>query len=415
MTGIKEEFHVFVFILFFGFWIFFLANLIKMTIALGFVGLSAGYSWAGTAHLPGLRLIKDSPYKIAGVVNSSVESAKKSVEKNNLDGAQIYSSVESLSQSKNIDVVVVSVKVPEHYKLVSGALEGGKDVICEWPLGNGLAEAEQLVQLANKKGVKAGIVLQARKSPIILKAKELIESDAIGRIISTNFKGHEKTFGQFFPASYSDYLLYKKNGASMLTIPCGHDLDALAFVLGEFEWLNGYVSSQFSDVDLVKTSDDSKIEKTGITIRKDIADQVLIQGKLLSGATASVHIRGQQNSDLTREEGLRWEIHGSQGDIVITSTSCLAELSKLSIHMSQLDENGNSTATVDLSEEHDPVVDNLKTYYESYAKKETGVHVPPQFQNSEGFPTFEDALIRHRQIQAIIDSSKSGSRKSYIV
>jgi hypothetical protein len=48
-----------------------------MTISFGFVGLSAGYSWAGLSHLPGLRLIKNGPYKITAVVNTSVESAKK--------------------------------------------------------------------------------------------------------------------------------------------------------------------------------------------------------------------------------------------------------------------------------------------------------------------------------------------------
>lgn len=67
--------------------------------------------------------------------------------------------------------------------MVSTAIQGAKDVICEWPLGNDLAEAEQLVQLANEKGVKAGVASQARKSPTILKAKEIAESGAIGRVI----------------------------------------------------------------------------------------------------------------------------------------------------------------------------------------------------------------------------------------
>jgi predicted dehydrogenase len=61
-------------------------------------------------------------------------------------------------------------------------------------LGSGLAEAEQLVALANEKGVKTGAVLQARKSPTLIKAKELVDSGSIGRIMSTNFKGHHQNW-----------------------------------------------------------------------------------------------------------------------------------------------------------------------------------------------------------------------------
>jgi predicted dehydrogenase len=333
-----------------------------MTISLGFVGLSAGYSWAGMSHLPGLRLINDSPYKITGVVNTSIESAKNNVEKNKLEDAQIHSSIDSMVENKNVDVVVVSVKLPDHYKFVNKAIEAGKDIICEWPSGNGLAEAEELVQFANSKGVKAGCVLQARKSPTLIKAKELIESGAIGRIVSTNFKGHHQNWGQYFPQDRLDYVLFKKNGASMLTILTGHDLDAIAFVLGEFQWLTGYLSSQFPDVNVVKSSSylasataDTKMELTDEVIHRDIDDQVLVQGKLLSGSTASIHIPGEQTSELTRAEGLRWEIHGSKGGIVLTSDSCYAELSMLKIQMSQLDDNSNSTGIVDLIVPYHPL------------------------------------------------------------
>jgi hypothetical protein len=51
----------------------------------------------------------------------------------------------------------------------------------------------------------------------------------------------------------------------------------------------------------------------------------------------------------------------------------------------------------------------------SYAEKDTGIYVPPQLQNDEGFSTFEDDLIRHGQIEASIDSSKFGFRKSYVI
>ena len=49
------------------------------------------------------------------------------------------------------------------------ALEAGKDVFVEWPLGNGLKEAEEMAALAKAKGVKTAMGLQARCLPIVLK------------------------------------------------------------------------------------------------------------------------------------------------------------------------------------------------------------------------------------------------------
>lgn len=51
---------------------------------------------------------------------------------------------------------------------------------------NGLAEAEELADLAKKQGVKTLVGLQARQSPVILKAKEIIDSGALGRITNTS-------------------------------------------------------------------------------------------------------------------------------------------------------------------------------------------------------------------------------------
>ena len=60
---------------------------------------------------------------------------------------------QSLVSSTEIDLVVVTVKVPYHFELVSAALNAGKHVFCEWPLGNGVEEARKLAELASQKGV----------------------------------------------------------------------------------------------------------------------------------------------------------------------------------------------------------------------------------------------------------------------
>lgn len=96
-----------------------------------------------------------------------------------------YGDVESLVRDPNVDLVVVSVKTPEHYRLAKPALEGQKDVFVEWPLGANLKQAEELAALAKSQNVRNVIGLQARQAPAILKAKEMIVAGKLGDILGT--------------------------------------------------------------------------------------------------------------------------------------------------------------------------------------------------------------------------------------
>jgi len=68
----------------------------------------------------------------------------------------------------------------------------------------------------------------------------------------------------------------------------------------------------------------------------------------------------------------------------------------------------------DLAVEYDPVAGNMKTYYQDYAETKNSQYAQPQLNKVTGFTTFDDAVIRHRQIEAILRSSKSGKRETYI-
>ena len=54
--------------------------------------------------------------------------------------------------SPEIDAVAVVVRVPLHYEPTKAAIEAGKHVYTEWPLGRTTAEAEELAALARAKG-----------------------------------------------------------------------------------------------------------------------------------------------------------------------------------------------------------------------------------------------------------------------
>lgn len=107
-----------------------------------------------------------------------------------MEGTATYSDPAALASDPNVDIVAVSVNVPQHYDLIRPALEAGKDVFSEWPLARNLQEAEELVLLAKEKDVRTMVGLQARQNPSIIKARELVASGKLGKILGTTMYGH---------------------------------------------------------------------------------------------------------------------------------------------------------------------------------------------------------------------------------
>lgn len=197
----------------------------------GIVGLEAGRSWAARAHIPALRALSES-YEIVGVANTSLASAEKAAGATGLPRA--FANVAELVAASEVDIVTVTVKVPQHFEIVKAAIGAGKHVYCEWPLGSGLAEAEELAALARIKGVLGVVGTQARVAPEIEYLKQLVAGGFVGEVLSTTLLGWGRAWGASIPDKrLNAYLLDRSNGATLLTIPVGHTLAALGDVLGE--------------------------------------------------------------------------------------------------------------------------------------------------------------------------------------
>src|SRR5207249_11684162 len=96
---------------------------------------------------------------------------------------------QDLVNRADVDVVAVTMRVPHHLELATAALNAGKAVYCEWPLGNGLNEAETLAALAKTKGVLAVAGLQARSAPSVAYVHDLIKHGSVGEVLCTTLIG----------------------------------------------------------------------------------------------------------------------------------------------------------------------------------------------------------------------------------
>lgn len=263
--------------------------------------------WFKNAHLPSLQALSDS-YTLTAAATSRQESADQVGEYYKIKTFGGPDSAEQLARDEDVDLVVVAIKTPLHKQTAMHAVDAGKSVFLEWPLGNGLEEAIQLADAAKKNGIRTMIGLQARQDPAIRKAKELLDGGKIGKILSTNMIGYGGSWGAQVPQRDA-YTLDKKNGTTITSVPFGHFVDALVYLLGDFESLSAYKAT---------TRTQTTIEGTGETVRGTAEDQLVVQGQLKSGALAAVHYKGGQQVPGT--EGLVWEIEGEEGIITFKAS-----------------------------------------------------------------------------------------------
>jgi predicted dehydrogenase len=204
-----------------------------------------------------------------------------------------------------VDLVVVTVKLPFHRELVSAALGAGKMVMCEWPLDLDLSATRALQEQAQRAGLRTLIGLQARMAPSIRYARDLVEQGYVGDVLATTLVGSGIGWGPVTDQAHA-YVYDAANGATVLSVPTMHALDAMNFVLGDLADVRAVAEVRQPNVLLADT---------GGSVPVTAPDHIAIAARLASGAVASVFFRG----GVSRGDNFRWEINGSKGDLVFTS------------------------------------------------------------------------------------------------
>ena len=128
------------------------------------VGLiGAGGRWGPRAHAPALKGVSET--ELYAVCTAHADTAQAAADK--LGVMRAYGNGKELNADTQVEVVAVAVRVPAHYELTKHAIEAGKHVFCEWPLGANTKEAEDLAALARQKTFAPWSACSAARRPLI--------------------------------------------------------------------------------------------------------------------------------------------------------------------------------------------------------------------------------------------------------
>jgi predicted dehydrogenase len=359
-------------------------------IRVGIVGLSPNRGFASIAHIPALRVLPQ--FEIAAVCTTRQESAEATARHFGIRLA--FSDPDQLARHPDIDLVTVTVKVPDHYRPVMAAIEAGKHVYCEWPLGRNTGEAREMLDAAERKGVRHAVGLQGQWSPTIGYVKDLVLQGYVGRVLTATLIGCAPNWGGTLDRAYqADFT----NGANLMTITGGHQIDALCHCLGEFRELSAFAVSQR---DRIVTDDQGEVALTS-------PDQLAVSGIVGDGAVVSFQIRG----GMARGTEFLFEIHGSDGDLIVASTTGGSmQRQELSLHGAQ--GKGAKLAELPIPAKYRYVPDAVPAnspynVAQLYAKLGESIR-----NGTPASPGFDAAIKRHQLIDAIVRATRTGQKQS---
>ncbi|KAK9438365.1 NAD(P)-binding domain protein [Metarhizium brunneum] len=363
-------------------------------IRVGLIGLSTPHGnanfgiWAASTHLPALQ--KSPDYKVVALANSTIESAERSIAFHNLPSStKAYGSAEDLANDKDIDLVVVCVRVQRHLELVKPALLNRKNVFVEWPLAANLDEVEYLTKLGKESGVQAVVGLQSRAAPITLKLKNIVASGQIGRILSSNVLASSSQLGMDTWPQDGLYYLDMNSGGNEFYIIFGHLLDSCITVLGDFSEVQTILKSHYETVPIV----DSDGQVVDSSYRKTSPDHILVQGITELGAVASLSVRKPPAT--ADGVGIRWVISGTLGEIIVTGPGLWHVMDKeahiqVKIGNEPVQDIDFQSYRVPLANEVAPFGANVASLYDALAKGD-----------NTKYATFESAARTHRLLERI--------------
>lgn len=276
-----------------------MSDLSTNRIGVGVIGASPGNTWASLAHLPALAALPE--LRIVAVSTTKQATADETARR--YDVPYAFDRAAPLVEHPDVDVVVVSVRAPEHAPLVRAALAAKKHVFCEWPVGPTLATTIELAALAREAGVHTVAGLQRRFAPSLVHLRNLLADGYIGELRSIHVHVAVPLLGATRPAAYA-YTADVDNGANVLHTLTAHFLDTALSVVGEPASFSALVARQFSETTLLET---------GEPLPVTAPDQVAVIGTLASGALLSVRVEGGKRNGAR----ITWTLTGTEGDLEV--------------------------------------------------------------------------------------------------
>jgi predicted dehydrogenase len=268
------------------------------------VGVLGAGAWANGAHIPGYQ--RDPRFNVAAVCDIKLQLAEETARK--FDIPFVTVDYKEVLERDDIDIVDVSTPSHTHLQLTLDALEAGKHVLCEKPVGFDFHDTLKASDKAKSKGLKTKVGLTFRYSPAMRYMNELVSQGYVGTPYV--FNGYEQNSQWLDPdtplrqvpdpyADQSEIQVSSLEGYGAPIIDIAHWLvgSDLGRVIGT---MKNFIPERV-------------VRETGKKMRITIDDGDIFVGEFQNGALCSI-----QTSFVTvgNYPGIEARLYGSKGALI---------------------------------------------------------------------------------------------------
>lgn len=223
-----------------------------------------------------------------------LRTRKATLPDDDLAGYPVETDLQKALERHKPDAVIVANPTSMHLDVAIPAVEAGCHILLEKPISHSLDRLDDLQRVADESGSKILVGFQFRYHPTLNKARDLIQSNLLGKLLTVHVH-----WGEYLP-QWHPWEDYRRSYAARADLGGGvivtltHPLDYLRYLLGEVEsvWsFHGHISPLDVDVE-------------------DVAEIGL---KFADGAIGGVHVNYFQRPPVHRLEivgtggSLRWD------------------------------------------------------------------------------------------------------------
>ncbi len=365
------------------------------------VGL-VGYKFMGRAHSNAYRQLPrffdvDPTPRMAAICGRDEAGVREAAD--SLGWESYETDYRRLIERDDVGLVDVVTPGNTHREIVLAALEAGKHVICEKPLANTLAEAEEMLAAAREAGTVNTVCFNYRRAPAVQLAKKLIDEGRLGTI-----RHWRATYLQDFIMDPQFPLIWRLKkelaGSGALGDIGAHIVDLSQFLLGGISEVVGMMETFVKERPLEEASAGGGLLASGgaetgeVTVDDAAAFLARFEGGAMGTFEATRFAAGRRNKNA-------FEINGSKGSVAFN----LERMNELEVFFVDDDADVQGFRTVNVTEPDHPFAGAWWPPGHILGYEHTFVHTIKDLMDGikageSPAPTFEDAY----RVQAVLDA-----------
>ena len=186
-----------------------------------------GTGFIGPVHVEALKRLSNT--EVVALAECSAELAKSKAQMLGIE--KHYGDYRQLLSDDEIQSVHICSPNYLHFEMAKAALEAGKHVVCEKPLAISVAEAEELVDLAKKKGLVNAVNFNIRYYPLMRQVRTMMQKGDVGDVFAV--QGSYLQDWLFHPTDFNWRLEPEESGQSRAIADIGsHWMDLIEHITG---------------------------------------------------------------------------------------------------------------------------------------------------------------------------------------